>query len=225
MTDIFTEIDDELRKEQARRLWQRYGKFIISGAVVIVIAVAAWRGYVYWQDTKAQTQGDAYFAAERLATVEDAAASRAAFEDVLKSAEGGYPMLARFRVAALDAKSGEYDKAIAGYDAVATDPKVSTQFQDLARIRAAMIAVDHLDRAAVESRILGLASPGATWRHSARELLALAAYKADDMETARKRLTELTSDAAVPQAVKQRGELFLSVITSRQGAAPDKPTQ
>jgi hypothetical protein len=225
MTDIFTEIDDELRKEQARRLWQRYGKFIIGGAVLIVIGVAAWRGYVYWQDTKAQTQGDAYFAAERLATLEDATASRAAFDDFLKTAEGGYPMLARFRVAALDANAGEFDKAIATYDAVATDPKVPIQFQDLARLRAAMIAVDHLDRAAVDSRVLGLATPGATWRHSARELLALAAYKADDLETARKRLTELTSDAAVPQAVKQRGELFLSVITSRQGAAPDKPTQ
>jgi len=225
MTDIFTEIDDELRKEQARRLWQRYGKFIIGGAVLIVVGVAAWRGYVYWQDTKAQAQGDAYFAADRLATVEDANASRAAFEEFVRTAEGGYPMLARFRVAALDAKAGEYDKAIAGYDAVATDPSVSTQFQDLARLRAAFIAVDHLDRQAVESRILGLATPGATWRHSARELLALAAYKADDLETARKRLTELTSDAAVPQAAKQRGELFLSVITSRLGAKTDKPTQ
>lgn len=225
MTDIFSEIDDELRKEQARRLWQRYGKLIIGGAVVIVLSVAAWRGYVYWQDTNAQAQGDAYFAAERLATLEDAAASRAAFEEFLKTAQGGYPMLARFRVAALDAKAGEYDKAIATYDAVASDPSVPTVFQDLARMRAAYIAVDHLDRAAVESRILGLATPGATWRHTARELLALAAYKADDLETARKRLTELTSDAAVPQAVRQRGELFLSVITSRLGAPSDKPTQ
>lgn len=225
MTDIFSEIDDELRKEQARRLWQRYGKLIIGGAVVIVLSVAAWRGYVYWQDTNAQAQGDAYFAAERLATLEDAAASRAAFEEFLKTAQGGYPMLARFRVAALDAKAGEYDKAIATYDAVASDPTVRTVFQDLARMRAAYIAVDHLDRAAVESRILGLATPGATWRHTARELLALAAYKADDLETARKRLTELTSDAAVPQAVRQRGELFLSVITSRLGAPSDKPTQ
>lgn len=225
MTDIFSEIDDELRKEQARRLWQRYGKLIIGGAVVIVLSVAAWRGYVYWQDTNAQAQGDAYFAAERLATLEDAAASRAAFEEFLKTAQGGYPMLARFRVAALDAKAGEYDKAIATYDAVASDPTVPTVFQDLARMRAAYIAVDHLDRAAVESRILGLATPGATWRHTARELLALAAYKADDLETARKRLTELTSDAAVPQAVRQRGELFLSVITSRLGAPSDKPTQ
>jgi hypothetical protein len=225
MTDIFSEIDDELRKEQARRLWQRYGKLIIGGAVVIVLSVAAWRGYVYWQDTNAEAQGDAYFAAERLATLEDAAASRAAFEEFLKTAQGGYPMLARFRVAALDAKAGEYDKAIATYDAVASDPSVPTVFQDLARMRAAYIAVDHLDRAAVESRILGLATPGATWRHTARELLALAAYKADDLETARKRLTELTSDAAVPQAVRQRGELFLSVITSRLGAPSDKPTQ
>lgn len=225
MTDIFSEIDDELRKEQARRLWQRYGKLIIGGAVVIVLSVAAWRGYVYWQDTNAQAQGDAYFAAERLATLEDAAASRAAFEEFLKTAQGGYPMLARFRVAALDAKAGEYDKAIATYDAVASDPSVPTVFQDLARMRAAYIAVDHLDRAAVESRILGLATPGATWRHTARELLALAAYKADDLETARKRLTELTSDAAVPQAVRQRGELFLSVITSRLGAPSEKPTQ
>ena len=53
MSDIFNEVDEEVRREQLKKLWERYGNLIIAAAFLVVAGVAAWRGYEYWQARKA----------------------------------------------------------------------------------------------------------------------------------------------------------------------------
>ena len=48
MSDIFGEVDEEVRREQLKKLWERYGNYAIAAAFVVVLAVAAWRGYDWW---------------------------------------------------------------------------------------------------------------------------------------------------------------------------------
>ena len=46
MSDIFREIDEELRRENLLKLWSRYGKYVIAVAVLAVLiagSVVAWR--------------------------------------------------------------------------------------------------------------------------------------------------------------------------------------
>ena len=45
MSDIFTEVDEEVRREQLKKLWERYGNYAIALAFLVVAAVAAWRAY------------------------------------------------------------------------------------------------------------------------------------------------------------------------------------
>jgi len=44
VADIFQEVDEEVRREQLQKLWQRYGHFAIAGCILIVVAVGGWRG-------------------------------------------------------------------------------------------------------------------------------------------------------------------------------------
>ena len=67
MSDIFTEVDEEVRREQLKKLWERYGNYVIAAVILVIAAVAAWRGYDYWQIRKAAETGAAYDAAARLA--------------------------------------------------------------------------------------------------------------------------------------------------------------
>ena len=46
MSDIFREIDEELRRENLLKLWSRYGSYIIAAAVLVVLiagGIFAWR--------------------------------------------------------------------------------------------------------------------------------------------------------------------------------------
>ena len=48
MSDIFREVDEEVRREQLKKLWDRYGNFVIAALILVVVGVAAWRGYAWW---------------------------------------------------------------------------------------------------------------------------------------------------------------------------------
>ena len=67
MSDIFREVDDDLRREQLKRMWDRYGTYVIGLAVLIVLVTAGWRFYEYWQEQRAEASGDRFVAALRLA--------------------------------------------------------------------------------------------------------------------------------------------------------------
>ena len=43
MSDIFQEIDEELRQDKAARLWKAYGKYLVALAIFIILAIASYR--------------------------------------------------------------------------------------------------------------------------------------------------------------------------------------
>ena len=53
MTDLFREVEEDLRREQFSRLWEKYGIYVIGTAVAIVLIVAAIVGWRAWSHSKA----------------------------------------------------------------------------------------------------------------------------------------------------------------------------
>ena len=48
MSDIFREIDEELRRDNLLKLWSRYGRYIVAIAVLALVvagAIVAWRDH------------------------------------------------------------------------------------------------------------------------------------------------------------------------------------
>ena len=58
MSDIFQEVDDEVRREQLKKLWERYQSLVIAAAVLVVLGVAGWRVYDWWETKKAAEASD-----------------------------------------------------------------------------------------------------------------------------------------------------------------------
>ena len=66
MSDIFQEVDEEVRREQLKKLWERYQNYVFAGAFLILAAVGGWRGYDWWQAKQAAETGAAFEAAQTL---------------------------------------------------------------------------------------------------------------------------------------------------------------
>jgi hypothetical protein len=45
MSDIFREVDEDVRRDKAAEFWKKYQNYIIAGAALIVLAAAGWRFY------------------------------------------------------------------------------------------------------------------------------------------------------------------------------------
>ena len=100
MSELFDEVDEEVRRDQLKKLWDQYSIYIIAGALLIIAAVGGWRGYQYLEAKKAAEAGAAFDKAVELSEQNKHAEAEAAFTDLAAKAPSGYRMLARLRAAA-----------------------------------------------------------------------------------------------------------------------------
>ena len=224
MSDIFKEVDEDIRREQMRRIWDRVAPFIIGGAVLIVAATAGFRGWEYWQERQAQSSGDRFLAALQLSEDGQFDESIAQLEALVADGSGGYPILARFRIASEKVTAGDAAGALAEFDAIASS-NAPAEVRALARLRAALMMVDDAQLADMEALVGDLAATGNPWRHTAREILALTAWRVGDNATAKRYVDSITQDQEAPQDVRQRIAILDAIIEARlgsQGAAIDQ---
>ena len=212
MSDIFREIDEELRRENYLKLWQRYGKHLIAAAILIVIATAllvAWREY---QSRERQAEGVRYAAAldlERQGKDKDALD---AFTAMAASATDGRGVLARFEEAALRAKTGDRDGALALYDEIAKTGSLEQTYRDLANLLAARLLVDKDPKEATQ-RLLPLTDANNPWHATALELTAIADLKEGNKTEARATYQRISDDLAAPQGVRARAAEMVAALS------------
>lgn len=205
------EVDEAVRQDRYQQLWDKYGVYAMGLAVLVIAGVAGYKGWAYWQEKQAQEAGAKFTHALSL---EDSEAAKA--QEILtalaESGPEGYRVLARFQLAAAAAKAGETDKAVADYEALATDPSVDPILQDHATLQAAALRLDKADYAEMERRLKGLVDSGSAWRFSARELLGLSAYRLNNMREAEKQFSELVGDQGTPSNLRERADMMLALI-------------
>ena len=211
MSELFDEVDEEVRREQLKKLWDRYSIYIIAAALLIIAAVAGWRGYEYLEAQKAAEAGAAFDAALDLAEQNKHSEAQAAFDKLATTAPAGYRMLARLRAAGEVAASDPQAGAKL-YDELAADRSIGTEQQDLARIRAAGLLLDTDSYPNMLQRLEAATKPDATFRHTARELLALSAWRANDITSARQWLDMIAGDGETPAAMRSRAEALQALL-------------
>jgi hypothetical protein len=212
VSDIFREVDEEVRREQLKKLWDRYGNYVVVAAVLLVAAVAAWRAYMWWEARKAAETGAAFEAATALAEAGKRSEAEAAFAKIAADGTAGYRHLARMRNAAELAQS-DAKAAITAYDQIAADRAVGPVLQDLAALRAAALLIDTGALEEAQRRLEPLAANDRTFRHTAREFLVLAAWRAGDTAAAKRWFDLIMTDAQTPAATRSRVEMLMALGT------------
>jgi len=208
------EVNEELRSEQVRTAWRRYGRFVVAAAVLIVVGTAVHRGYDYWQTLEASKSGDQFLAALKLSQDKKPDEALAALAVLEKEGHGSYPLLARMRTATLQAEKGDTAAAIAGFSAIGKDTGVIAPIRDAARMRAAWLLIETGTYAQVSAEVEEMAVPQNAQRHSAREALGLSAYKAGDVTRAKEWFKQIVDDPESPRNVANRAQMLLDIIAA-----------
>ncbi|RST85140.1 tetratricopeptide repeat protein [Aquibium carbonis] len=206
------EVNEEMRRDQATALWNRFGPIAIGIAVAVVVATAAWVGWRYWTTNQANASGDRFSQALALVADDKPDEALAALESLQADGYGAYPVLARMRAATvLDAK-GDKAGAVAAFDAVAADRAIDEPVRQMARLRAGLILVDSGTYAEVSSRVEALTADTNSLRHSAREALGLAAWKEGRSADALTLFDQIAADNLAPRNVRERATLMSELI-------------
>jgi hypothetical protein len=211
VSELFDEVNEDVRREQLKKLWDRYSIYIVAAALLVIAAVGGWRGYQYLEAKKAAEASVAFNKAVDLSDQNKHAEAEAAFNSLAATAPSGYRLLARLR-AASEVASRDPKAAVKLYDDIAADRGVAALDQELARVRAAQLLVDTSPYSELLTRLQSETEPTATFRHTARELLALSAWHANDMTSARKWLDMIANDGETPPGMRSRAEALQALL-------------
>jgi hypothetical protein len=211
VSELFDEVNEDVRREQLKKLWDQYSVYIVAAAFLVIAAVGGWRGYQYLEAKKAAEAGSAFDKAVELSEQNKHAEAEAAFNSLAATAPSGYRLLARLRAAA-EVAGRDPQAAVKLYDDIAADRSAATVDQELARIRAAQLLVDTSSYPDLVTRLEPETAATATFRHTARELLALSAWRANDMTSARKWLDMIANDGETPPGMRSRAEALQALL-------------
>jgi hypothetical protein len=212
------EVNEELRQDKLKAVWTRYGLLIAGVVVAILVGTAAWVGWTSWNEQRANRSGDAFSQALDLAEAGRNDEALEALRALEADGYGSYPVLARMRQATVMSDAGDFDGAVAAFDSVAADTAIPQSIRDMARLRAALVLVDHGTAAQVAERTQPLIDDANAMRHSAREAMGLAAWKEGDTATATQMFERITADGQAPANLRQRAELMLELLRGSAAA-------
>ena len=131
MSELFREVDEALREDRAKILWQKYGNIGIAVVAAVLLATA---GYVFWQDYA--DKRDQELTGVLLTALEQSDTDPTGAMDALaalgEDQSGRQGVLARLHEAALRLEAGDANGAVDIYRMVADDSGVPDAWRDLA---------------------------------------------------------------------------------------------
>ena len=209
MTDIFREVEEDVRREKLEKLWKAYGNYAVAALVLLFAGIAGWQ---VWERHDAQERAkvsDSFIAAQRITNPQTAAST---FADIARTAPKGYAELARLSEAGAMFASGQTGPAIDLYKQIAKDD--NGPVGAVARLRAAWATADTASRKDLADLVKPLDQPGSPWRQSAQEVLAYADYRAMDSKGALAKYAILTADPESPDSLKRRAQAMTEFLKS-----------
>lgn len=215
MSDIFREVEEDVRRERLEQLWKRYGTYILALVVLLVLGVA---GYTYWQKYQANQSIKAssqFLQAMELAAGTDPAKAAAEYAALAKKAPSGYARLSQLAEANSLQAAGKPKAALALYQRIIT--KGDDAIADTARIRIAWMQADTAKKADIAKDLAPLNKADSAWHYMAQEILAYVDYRDGNLDAARKGFESLSKGKDVPGAIQDRASAMAALLTTGVG--------
>jgi hypothetical protein len=223
LTDLFREIEDDIRRDQLNRLWEKYGIYVVGLAAAILIAASIIVGWNAWQRSRNEAASAAYNALLAKVGTEKSAKVAEEFGKFAESAPSGYAALASLRQAGALVDIGDAKGAIAVYDKLADSSSAPDVLRDMARIKSALLQTDQLSYDDLKARLTSLDNPENAWRNSAREIMGLAAWKAGKYTEAEAYFAAIIGDSEASAGLRDRAHVMEAVIAPHLPAPAAKP--
>jgi len=212
LSDIFQEIEEDLRRDKLAKLWARFRVHLVLLVVAILLGISGYTGWTQYQASQRQAEGTRFAAALDLLRDGKTQEAVAAFTALANGAGGGHAVLAKLEEAALKVQTGDEAGALALYDQISSDSSLDPQYRDAATLLYARAALDRGDPKALVERLKPLTDGANPWHALALEFTALAQLKAGDKDAARGTYQRLIGDQTAPAGARSRANQMLAAL-------------
>ena len=212
------EVDDDLRRDQMRDFFKRYGNWMI---LAVGLFLAASGGAIWWKQH--QEQGSEKQVEQLAQTYKDIGAGDTTkapqqLDQLSNDGSKAVRASAQFARAALALQQGNNKAATAIYKAIADDSSMPDPYRNAALIRQTALEFDQLQPQDIIIRLAPLAKPGEPWFGTAGEMTALAMLKQGKKQDAGQLFAAIAKDTSVPQTIRARASQVSATLGVDVGA-------
>jgi hypothetical protein len=215
VSDIFHEVEEEVRRERYEQLWKEYGDYVIAAAAFLIIAVAGWQLWRYYEQRAQIRAAGEFGAAMQLLQTGQTPAAAEAFGKLAGDAPGGYAKVSRLEEAGALLAAGRTPDAVKLYGEIASGG--DEILAGVARIRLAWVNVDTTPRAQLQTDLAALSDPGSAWNPMAREILAYSDFRNGSTAQALAEYKRLATDKNAPAALHERAAAMANFLSAGGG--------
>ena len=201
---MLREVDDAVRQDQYAHFAQRFGIPLI---ILLVLALAAFAGWLYWQNRQEaamEQRSEALISALDQVEAGNLDTGAELLDPLANGDSAGPQSAARLPQAGTPLEQGRADDAAQLFAAVGADPEAPAALRNLATIREVATRFDSLPPQQVIDRLEGLAVPGNPFFGSAAELVAMAHLEAGNTQRAGNLFAEIAKAEDVPDSLRSR---------------------
>lgn len=226
MSDIFQEVEEDLRRDKWNELWDKYGSWLLMGmgGFVIVIGGLLWWGD--FQEKQREARSDQFLEAARLIEEGNVDAGLVELDAIIAKGDKGYAALALLRKGSELNGKGDREGAIAAYEQLAASNLGNKSLRDLAMVKAGWLLAETADFETLQVRLAPVVSGESEWSAAAKEIVAFGAFKDGELETARSLYTEILRDRLhTTQGIQGRSSNMLAIIIAEIGPEEIEPVE
>ena len=220
-------IEEEIRKENYQKLWNKYGKLL---STIVIVGLLGAFGYSYWKEQD-RSEKEAISAQFTLAQNElsrgNTSGALAYFREIGKSDKNNYSALAKLEYASMLHEKND-KKAIEQYVSIYNDKKVSELLRDLAYIYSINASLDLLNDNELHEKLpefvdeLSKNYVGKKWNCLALEILGYCYIKQKDFENAKKTFSALAKTEGIPDGMLERTREIMQYVDYKLDRAKNK---
>lgn len=212
LTDAFIkEVSDEVKNDNMKVFWNRYGLLIIAFVVIAVSAAVSFDRIKAWKTAQNQQNTEEYMAA---AQIQPDAPDKtiAALQQISQENRGIFSDFARLQIANVLLSQNKIEEAEAALENVANDKQVNSEVRHIALIKLATYKLDTMDRESFEKLLQPVLAEDSSWAPVAKDLLAMSYIKNGDMATARTIYENILKIKDLPESFKVKVQDMLSSL-------------
>ena len=203
--NLIKEVDEEIKQDDYKRLWKKYGKYLISSFILIILLVSLGTTYKNYKIKKTEELSQLYFNALEKIENENYEEAEKILTEIYND-KGGYSDLSVLQQLYLNNKQNK-DHNIKNNklnkNIFLKDYFILQIFNKNLSLEKNNISIDEIVR---------IARPNSPWRFTAHELLASYYLKNNDTNNAIQSLNAIIEDESSPISMKERALLILKSL-------------
>ncbi len=214
-TDAFiNEVSEEVKNDNFKELWNRYGLLIIAIVAVAVCGAVSFERIKSWRLQHNQMTTETYMDAAH--KQDNPEAMIAALQKINQSDHGIYGDFARLQIANVLFEQQKDEEAMAMLEALTKDPQVNTEVRQIALVKYATYKVDVMSKQELTKLLQPVLEANNSWTPLANDLLAMAAIREGDLQTAREIYTKLLTVKDLPDSFKSKIQEMMSSLNTEE---------